>query len=83
MSDRIPTIDDTFKFWEGIIFDNEKVFKHVFCKYAIDVVSISWNSGNMKFEYILSCGQHVGDSVKMEKWYDFLKDITCGKYDNI
>lgn len=75
MSNYRPTIDETLKFWESIIFHNEKTFMNVFCKNAWILTSVSWNSETMHFNYILECGQHVGDSVKMGKWYQFLKDL--------
>ena len=78
MSNYRPTIEETFKFWEGIIADNEPAFIKVFCKNAWILTSVSWNSETMHFAYILDCGQHVSDSVKMDKWHGFLLDLYNG-----
>ena len=68
----IPTVLETLTFWEGIIHENERVFMDVFCKDAWILTSVSWDSENMRYVYILENGLHVSDSVKMDKWMEFL-----------
>lgn len=60
--------------WEAIVYDETKDFIKRFCPYAWILYSVSWNSENMLFTYILESGQHVTDNVGIDKWLSFLKD---------
>lgn len=74
----IATFLETLTLWESIIFENEMAFMDAFCKDAWILTSVSWNSENMRYVYILESGQHISDSAKMDEWMEFLKDLHSG-----
>ena len=63
----------SFKKWEDFLFENEEKFLKRFCQNASELDKFSWNSENMHFTYVLDSGQHIGDSIKLKEWFDFLK----------
>jgi hypothetical protein len=67
---------DVLSSWEKLAHDKEKDFCKRFCPDAWVLTHISWNSENMRYVYILDCGQHVVDSVKISEWLEFLSDNT-------
>jgi len=70
MNDTIKTLEK----WENIAFDYEDVFLKTFGNSdAWILTQISWDSSKMRFVYILDCGQHIADSVPIERWFDFMK----------
>jgi hypothetical protein len=71
---------DTLNDWEYIAFDNNEKFLQTFAGVtkAWILNHISFDSNNMRFVYILDSGQHVSDSVKVEDWLNFVKDIESG-----
>ncbi len=64
---------ETLGHWGDIAFDNEETFFAEFCPAAWILTQVSWDCENMRIVYILSCGQHVSDSVKIDKWINFLE----------
>lgn len=58
--------------WEDIAYDDDGGFCERFCSGAWILTQVTWDSENMRFVYILSCGQHVSDSVKITEWLEFL-----------
>jgi len=59
--------------WEQIIFQHEPAFLHDFCNDAWILVEVSWDSENMRFVYVINSGQHISDSIKIEKWVEFIE----------
>jgi len=55
-----------------IAFDEKNGFVERFCPNAWILTQVSWDCENMRFVYILDCGQHVSDSVKITEWLEFL-----------
>lgn len=66
-------IVQTLNHWEDVIFRYEPEFMITFCNHAFELHDIYWNSGWMRFRYILSGGGMVTDSVEIEKWFAFLE----------
>ena len=64
----------TLDSWSGIAHDEKGGFIKRFCPNAWILTQVSWDSENMRFVYILDCGQHVADSVKISEWLEFLSD---------
>ena len=58
--------------WTDLAHDETKGFCQRFCPKAWILTQVSWDSENMRFVYILDSGQHVGDSVKITEWLEFL-----------
>lgn len=58
--------------WSDLAHDETKGFCKRFCPNARILTQVSWDSENMRFVYILDCGQHVADSVKISEWLEFL-----------
>ena len=58
--------------WGDLAHDESKGFVERFCPKAWILTQVSWDSENMRFVYILDCGQHVADSVKISEWLEFL-----------
>jgi hypothetical protein len=58
--------------WGSIAHDEKGGFVDRFCPKAWILTQVSWDSENMRFVYILDCGQHVSDSVKITEWLEFL-----------
>lgn len=58
--------------WGDLAHDETKGFCQRFCPQAWILTQVSWDSENMRFVYILDCGQHVSDSVKITEWLEFL-----------
>jgi hypothetical protein len=58
--------------WGSIAHDDKSGFMERFCPKACILTQVSWDSENMRFVYILDCGQHVADSVKITEWLEFL-----------
>lgn len=58
--------------WGDLAHDETKGFCQRFCPKAWILTQVSWDSENMRFVYILDCGQHVADSVKITEWLEFL-----------
>jgi hypothetical protein len=58
--------------WGELAHDETKGFCQRFCPKAWILTQVSWDSENMRFVYILDCGQHVADSVKISEWLEFL-----------
>lgn len=65
---------ETLKEW-GELTDTPEFIER-FCPCAWILTHVSWDSENMRFVYILDCGQHVADSVKIGEWVEFLNDKT-------
>lgn len=65
--------------WGDLAHDETKGFRERFCPAAWILTQVSWDSENMRFEYILSCGQHVADSVKITEWLKFLSANAIGE----
>lgn len=61
----------TLERWGRIAFDSEE-FVEKFCPRAEILTSVSWDSENMRFVYILNSGEHIGDSVKITEWLEFI-----------
>jgi hypothetical protein len=57
--------------WGRVAHGKEREFLDEFCHGAWILTQATWDSENMRFVYILDSGQHIADSVKMEKWLDF------------
>jgi hypothetical protein len=54
------------------IFDNEESFLKRFGKGSImDLMEVSFTSQYLKISYVLDCGQHVCDTVKMSDYLDW------------
>jgi hypothetical protein len=62
--------------WGSIAHDDKSGFMERFCPKAWILTQVSWDSENMRFVYILDCGQHVADSVKITEWLEFLSANT-------
>jgi len=62
--------------WGDLAHDDTKGFCQRFCPKAWILAQVSWDSENMLFVYILDCGQHVADSVKITEWLEFLSANT-------
>lgn len=69
MSDFVQTLNH----WEDVIFRHESQFMSTFCEHAVDLHNMWWNGEQMKFTYLLPCGQMVSDWVEIEKWFAFLE----------
>jgi hypothetical protein len=67
-SDLLAALDS----WGSIAHDENGGFVERFCPKAWILTQVSWDSENMRFVYILDCGQHVADSVKITEWLEFL-----------
>ena len=67
-SDLLAALDS----WGSIAHDENSGFMERFCPKAWILTQVSWDSENMRFVYILDCGQHVADSVKITEWLEFL-----------
>ena len=67
-SDLLAALDS----WGNIAHDENSGFVEKFCPNAWILTQVSWDSENMRFVYILDCGQHVADSVKITEWLKFL-----------
>lgn len=64
----------TLDLWGRIAHAENGGFVERFCPKAWTLTQLSWDSENMRFVYILDCGKHVSDSVKITQWMDFLSD---------
>ena len=58
--------------WGDLAHDETKGFRQRFCPNAWILTQVSWDSENMRFAYILECGQHVADFVQITEWLQFL-----------
>jgi hypothetical protein len=66
---------NTLEQWERIAFDHEPAFLERFCSGdAWQLINVSWSANHMKIGYIVDSGQHIGDSVAITEWLDFLDD---------
>jgi hypothetical protein len=70
-SDLLAALDS----WGSIARDEKSGFVERFCPNAWILTQVSWDSENMRFVYILDCGQHVADSVKITEWLEFLSAL--------
>lgn len=73
-----PMWDNILKileFWGSVAHDENSGFVEKFCPSAWIITNVTWDSDNMRFTYILSCGQHISDSVKMTEWLEFLTNV--------
>lgn len=68
--------------WADIAHDKNRGFVKKFCPHAWILTSVTWDSENMRFVYILKSGQHVCDSVKITEWLEFLSDDANGSVTN-
>ena len=59
--------------WEHVVSEHEAAFLHDFCNDAWILVEVSWDSENMRFVYVINSGQHISDSIKIEKWFEFIE----------
>lgn len=59
---------------ENVVFENEIEFLDTFAKgLPEELVGVKFGSEGVDFTYILECGQHVCDGIKMDeflKWYE-------------
>lgn len=60
--------------WSELAHSESSGFIKRFCPSAWVLTSVSWDSHNMRFVYILENGQHISDSVEISQWLDFLAD---------
>jgi hypothetical protein len=58
--------------WGNIAHNEDGGFIERFCPNAWILTTVSWDSENMRFVYILESGQHIVDSVKISEWLNFL-----------
>lgn len=72
----------TLSVWGELAHDESKGFRERFCPQAWILTNVSWDSENMRFVYILDCGQHVSDSVKIAEWLEFLSTAQRGSPSN-
>ena len=70
-SDTLKTLDA----WSKAAYDNEDLFLDTFSGVNDSwfLTKVSWNDENMHFVYVIKCGQHIADTVKIDKWFEFLK----------
>lgn len=61
--------------WEEIAFFHEKEFMKEFCHNCPDLLNIYWNSKEMKVIYFTDDYTTISDSVKIEKWFEFIDKI--------
>ncbi len=55
------------------IFDHQDEFAKEFCHEEImDLVNVSFTTHTCKIVYILDCGQHVCDSIQVDRIYDWI-----------
>jgi hypothetical protein len=64
---------------ESTICDNEDSFIKTFVKFTdplfFGVTNIYFGSETVKFNYVLMCGQHVSDSIKLEEFVEWLETL--------
>lgn len=65
---------------EGFIFDNEESFlKRFICSLeseGVELLGVYFSSECVKVHYLLSCGQHVGDTIKNDKVMEWIKTLN-------
>lgn len=57
------------------VYDNEDLFMEKFAKYGDTLMGLNgiyFGSETIKFNYILECGQHIGDSIKIGEFVEWL-----------
>lgn len=59
--------------WEAVVWREDKDFEEKFC-HGGELVSIYWNCSSMKVYYMLKDGNHITDSIDIEKWFEWLKN---------
>ena len=68
-----PSILTELERWGEIAMDNESDFLQRFCINGQQLVTLAWNDETMQFTYVLTSGEHVGDSAPVQGWLDFLR----------
>ena len=66
---------------ESTVYDNEDSFMERFAKYGdtlMGLTGIHFGSEYIKFHYILQCGQHIADGIKIEEFFEWLGTLPNG-----
>lgn len=59
------------------IFNNEKSFIEAFCKGDVWIFKFaSFCDEYINFGYILDCGQHLTDTIRIEDYINWKKELT-------
>lgn len=66
---------------ERFLFNYEKQFLSKFCYNADYLVKVSFSSKHAFFVYVLSSGEHVGDSIQIVNLIDWMKELEGIKND--
>lgn len=58
---------------ECLVFDYEKEFNKELCKNQIwELIGVDFSVNHIKVTYVLDCGQHVSDLIRMDKFLLFV-----------
>lgn len=61
--------------WSNIIFEREKSFITKFVPWGVaedvEILSVHFSSEMVKVNFLLSSGQHVVDSIKIQDWLEW------------
>ena len=66
---------DSLSMIESTVYDNEDSFMDRFAKYGdtlMGLTGIHFGSEGIKIHYILQCGQHIADGIKIEEFVEWL-----------
>lgn len=74
---------DSLSLIESTVFDNEDSFLDKFAPNAdilMGLCGIYFNQETVKYYYILGCGQHIVDSIKIGEFMEWLETLNI-EYD--
>ncbi len=57
------------------IFNHEDEFLSKFAHGATDLIEVHFSDTNIKYVFLLSCGQHIVDAKPIEKYLNWRKQI--------
>ena len=62
---------------EDFVFQNEAEFLDEFAKgMPEELASLGFGSEKVEFTYVMECGQHICDSVKMDKFLKWMDNLS-------
>ena len=61
---------------EDFVFENAVELLDTFAKgLPEELISVSFGSERVEIVYLLECGQHIGDRIKMDKFLEWKEEI--------